>query len=111
MRLAARADWLECKEICLPGKADVEITLPVEASARPSGDAAHFAKTRALMPGDGSAWKPRALSVPKRLVLAFAPQAAPSEAYFFVDEPQVIEYAEPQKLLRTADGFALELAP
>jgi thiol:disulfide interchange protein DsbD len=111
VRLAARADWLECKEICLPGRANVEIALPVESAARPSGDAPRFAKTRALLPGDGSAWKPRALSVPKRLVLAFAPQATPSEAYFFVDKPQVIEYAEPQKLLRTADGFTLELTP
>ena len=111
VRLAARADWLECKEICLPGKADVEITLPVEAAARPSEHAALFAKTRALLPGDGSAWKPRALSVPKRLVLAFSPQAAPHEAYFFVDQAQVIEYAEPQKLLRTSDGFTLELTP
>jgi thiol:disulfide interchange protein DsbD len=111
VRLAARADWLECKEICLPGKADLEITLPVEAATRPSEHAARFAKTRALLPGDGSAWKPRALSVPKRLVLAFSPQAAPTEAYFFVDRPQVVEYAEPQKLFRTADGFTLELTP
>ncbi len=111
VRLAARAEWLECKEICLPGKADLEITLPVEAGARPSGDAARFAKTRALLPGDGGTWRPRALSVPKRLVLVFTPPAAPSAAYFFVDQPQVLEYAEPQKLLKTADGFTLELAP
>ena len=111
VRLAARAEWLECWESCLPGKADLEITVPVEAGARPSSNAARFAKTRALLPGDGGAWRPRALSVPKRLVLAFTPPAAPSAAYFFVDQPQVLEYAEPQKLLKTADGFTLELAP
>lgn len=27
--LRARVDWLECKEICLPGRADLSLTLPV----------------------------------------------------------------------------------
>jgi thiol:disulfide interchange protein DsbD len=111
VRIAARVDWLECKEICLPGKAELEITLPVEAAARPSDVAPLFAKTRGLLPTDGGAWRVHALSVPKRLVLAFTPAAAPTEAYFFPDKPQVIEYAEPQKLRRTADGFTLELTP
>ena len=30
--LLAKASWLECKESCLPGKADLEITLPVASS-------------------------------------------------------------------------------
>lgn len=111
VRLAARADWLECKEICLPGKAELEIALPVEAVARPSEAAPLFAKTRGRLPGDGGPWRVRALSVEKRYVLAFTPAAAPSEAYFFPDQPQVVEYAEPQRLLRTADGFTLEMAP
>jgi thiol:disulfide interchange protein len=112
VRLAARAEWLECKEICLPGKADLEITLPVEAqAARPSDVAPLFAKARGDLPADGAPWRVRALSVPKRLVLSFTPASPPSEAYFFVDQPQVVEYAEPQRLLRTADGFTLEVTP
>ena len=112
VRLATRADWLECKEICLPGKAELEITLPVETQASSPSDAAPlFAKTRGLMPTEGDVWRARALSVPRRLVLSFTPSVTPSEAYFFVDQPQVVEYAEPQKLLRTGDGFTLELTP
>jgi thiol:disulfide interchange protein len=112
VRLAARADWLECKEICLPGKADVVLTLPVSAGpAAPSDSAPLFAKTRRLLPGDGAAWRVRALSVGKRLVVSFVPPLTAQEAYFFPDQPQVLEYAEPQKLLRTSEGFTLDLAP
>jgi thiol:disulfide interchange protein DsbD len=112
VRLAARADWLECKEICLPGKAELTIELPVAAgAATPSAEAPLFAKTRATLPRDGAAWRPRALSVPKRVILAFSPSAAPREAYFFADQAQLIEYAEPQRLMRTADGFTLEMTP
>ena len=62
VRLAARADWLECKEICLPGKAELEITLPVEAAEpRPSDARAALREARAArLPGDGGAWKVRA---------------------------------------------------
>jgi thiol:disulfide interchange protein DsbD len=112
VKLLARVDWLECKEICLPGKADLELTLPVSADApRPSEHAPLFARARARQPGDAASWKVRALAAPGRHVLAFAAAAAPRGAYFFSDAPQVIEYAAPQKLARTADGYALELTP
>ena len=79
VRLAARADWLECKEICLPGKAELELTLPVAADEpKPSEHAALFARSRARMPGDAAAWKVRALAAPGRHVLAFAAAAAPT---------------------------------
>jgi thiol:disulfide interchange protein len=112
VRLSARADWLECKEICLPGKADLELTLPVAADAPPPSEHAPlFAASRARMPGDAAAWKVRALAAPGRHVLAFAAPAAPKDVYFFSDVPQVVEYAAPQKLAKTADGYTLELTP
>jgi thiol:disulfide interchange protein len=44
--LRAKVTWLECAEICLPGKADLSLTLPVEKTARPHPDAAAlFAST------------------------------------------------------------------
>jgi thiol:disulfide interchange protein DsbD len=42
--LQAKVTWLACKEICLPGSAALELTLPVRAEApQASPDAAHFA--------------------------------------------------------------------
>jgi thiol:disulfide interchange protein len=112
VRLAARADWLECKEICLPGKADLELTMPVAADAPPPSEHAPlFARSRARMPGGAAAWKVRALAAPGRHVLAFAAPAAPKDVYFFSEVPQVVEYAAPQKLAKTADGYTLELTP
>ena len=112
VQLRARADWLECKEICLPGKADVEITLPVAAAAGAPSDAAPlFARTRGHLPRDGAPWRVRALAAEKRLVLAFVPAVTVQEAYFFSEHPQVVEYAEPQQLLRTSEGFSLEMTP
>jgi thiol:disulfide interchange protein/DsbC/DsbD-like thiol-disulfide interchange protein len=112
VRLTARADWLECKEICLPGKADLELTLPVGTDEpKPSQHAALFARSRSRMPGDGAAWKVRALGAPGRHVLTFAAAAAPRDAYFFSDAPQVVEHAAPQRLARMADGYFLELTP
>jgi len=33
--LGARVEWLVCKEICLPGSADVHLTLPVQGEGMP----------------------------------------------------------------------------
>ena len=51
-RLAARADWLVCKDVCLPGGADLEITLPV-IDGNPAPDAkwaALFEKSLSTVP-------------------------------------------------------------
>jgi DsbC/DsbD-like thiol-disulfide interchange protein len=36
VRLAGRVDWLECQEACIPGRAELELVLPVRAEAPPS---------------------------------------------------------------------------
>jgi len=52
--ISAHATWLVCKDICVPGKADLAITLPVVAAGHPA-NAALFAQTRALLPMSGAA--------------------------------------------------------
>lgn len=37
--LEARIDWLVCKETCIPGKADLELSLPVVSAGKIFGDA------------------------------------------------------------------------
>jgi thiol:disulfide interchange protein len=49
--LRARVDWLECKDVCLPGQADLELTLPITQSP-PEIDPVHaplFAAARATL--------------------------------------------------------------
>lgn len=47
--LRAKSSWLVCAEICIPGKADLELTLPVAPSAEPANQEL-FARYRAELP-------------------------------------------------------------
>ena len=101
VRLAARADWLECKEICLPGKAELEITLPVDGVPSRSPRSTRRSSRAAArgLPGDaGRLEGPRARGAAAGTCSRSRRPAAPRDAYFFSDAPQVVEYAAPQKL-------------
>lgn len=51
LALAADVDWIECDNICIPGKARVALSLPIRDEApAPSADAARFAAARAQWP-------------------------------------------------------------
>jgi len=49
--LSARADWLVCEDICIPGGAEVSLALPVEKSAVPA-HAALFEEFRSRLPSE-----------------------------------------------------------
>lgn len=49
--LHAKADWLVCKETCIPGGAELELTLPVSSTATPA-NAALFEEFRARLPSE-----------------------------------------------------------
>lgn len=58
VKLAGHVSWLECADICVPGSADVALTLPVEPGAGAPLDPARapdFAEWRARLPIDGAA--------------------------------------------------------
>lgn len=112
VKLGGRADWLECKDVCLPGRAQLEIELPVRAEPpTPRADQqASFAAARARLPVDGGAWQGRLLQSGPKLALVLRPQGAVEVATFFPESARVIDHPAPQRLLRTADGLSLELA-
>ena len=57
VELKADVDWLECKEMCLPGGASLTLKLPVGDGAKAAGDTAKtFAKTDRSLPVDGASW-------------------------------------------------------
>ncbi len=113
VRLGGRLDWLECEQACLPGRAQLELELPVRAEP-PSPNASTaplFAATRRRLPQDGVAFAARVQAGAQVLALSFRTPLSASRARFFPETPQVIEYAPPQRLLRTADGYRLEMQP
>jgi thiol:disulfide interchange protein DsbD len=104
VRLAARVDWLECRDACLPGRAEVSLVLPVRSASRPGPAAAAFAEARRRLPAPHPGWNVSATREGSDLVLAVRPsgQEAPRAAYFFPLEPRVIDHAREQALERAA---------
>lgn len=49
----AHAEWLVCSDICVPGRTDLTVTLPIVAASQPA-NAGLFLQTRALLPQRGS---------------------------------------------------------
>ncbi len=121
-RLAARADWLVCKDVCLPGGADLEITLPVV-----QGNPAPEAKWAALFERALATAPPRALSgaraatndgmieitlpgvrVPQASAAGNA-QAALKSIYLFPTIEGLVEHAAPQTVRETAEGLVISV--
>jgi DsbC/DsbD-like thiol-disulfide interchange protein len=111
VRLGARVEWLECQEVCLPGKAEVSLTLPVRAGAEPGPEAAAFAEARKRLPAAEPAWRFAAAPAGAALAISFRPpgRAAVKTASFYTTTPRVIDYAKPQALERTKTGYRLLL--
>ena len=114
--LAARADWLECREICLPGRRDLSLVLPVRSEApQPSAPwAPRFAAARAHVPRAAAGWAFEAKETPDRVVLVVRPprgQAEIRSATFFPDRGEVIDHASPQAWARATGSYRLEMTP
>jgi thiol:disulfide interchange protein DsbD len=114
--LAARADWLECRDICLPGRRELSLVLPVRAEA-PRASAqwgAAFASARERSPRAVAGWAFEARETPDRVVLVVRPprgQAEIRRATFFPDRGQVIDHASPQAWARATGSYRLEMTP
>jgi thiol:disulfide interchange protein DsbD len=111
-RLAARADWLECKELCLPGRADLDLVLPTGRADPDPAVAPLFARSRAQLPQPAEGWSVRLASQGDRLVLSWPAPPGPdgSRGYFFPETRQVVGYGEPQTLSREGKERRLRLA-
>ncbi len=109
VRLHARADWLICQDVCIPGGADLTLTLPVKDAAGPSRRAAQFVATRQQIPQPMALAQAAATIDGHRIRLAFAPKGALKDVQFFPLQEARIEPAAPQPLKREGDLAALYL--
>jgi thiol:disulfide interchange protein DsbD len=112
VRIAARIDWLECQEVCLPGRADLSLTLPVRATSAPTADGALFADARRRLPKSDPAWGFSVSSAARGLSLVVRPPRGTEvrEAYFYPAVPRVLDHAQPQTLTREGTTNRLALA-
>ncbi|MBA2547486.1 MAG: thioredoxin family protein [Burkholderiaceae bacterium] len=107
--LSAKASWLECKDVCIPGDAQVKLTLPVKSDAAPSASASLFKSTLAQVPQ--STLAAQATIDASRIRVAFSPPADKTvdKVEFFPLEESRIEPAAPQELRKEGAQFAIYL--
>jgi thiol:disulfide interchange protein len=108
--LAGKAEWLECYDVCIPGSADLKLTLPVRGSAAPSSHAALFDAARKLVPAKVAGVSARGVIEANRIRmdLALPPNLKAESLEFFPLEEGRIEPAAPQALTR-GEKLALQL--
>jgi thiol:disulfide interchange protein/DsbC/DsbD-like thiol-disulfide interchange protein len=111
--LRARADWLVCREVCIPEGADLALSLPVASNSAPEprwGEA--IARTRASLPQQLEGWNVVATGRGQQVELTLTPvsqQGDPGELHFFPYSEGKIEAAAPQTLVRDDKTLKLTL--
>jgi thiol:disulfide interchange protein DsbD len=113
--LQAKAGWLMCKDTCVPGEAQIELSLPVTAA--PGADSAFAAKFRdafAQLPKPDSQWTATATRDGKAITLHLTPAAGqahrPADLHFF-DQAALLDYAAPQTVREENGSYVLTLVP
>ena len=106
--LKAAAHWLMCADICIPGKQDVSITLPISAEA-PRPDAAVQAEIAKMpMPHDAQGWKVAAVRGEKAVTLHVAGEEEIGDPHFY-SEREFIQYDSPQTVAGQGKRSTLQL--
>lgn len=110
--LTARLSWLECRDVCLPGKADLTLTLPVREKASPAPAAPLFAEARRRMPRADGGWTFGAVARRGAIDLTVQTPAGTSlsEAYFYPIPRRILDYSKPQPLAPAGKAYRIELA-
>jgi DsbC/DsbD-like thiol-disulfide interchange protein len=103
---------LICKDMCIPGKTDVSIALPVKTQPAPPDQAAErmFAEARSRLPQPPpSDWKFSVGEEKDAFILTAHTGQRVAQAYFFPMEESEVQNAPQQKLTAQAAGFELTL--
>jgi thiol:disulfide interchange protein len=113
--LDAKVDWLVCREVCIPGKAELEVQRSVVAQAP---------TVAAEASPDSEIWKRLANSLPQPTPANFKAVyqstkdgfrlgvetgQRESSAEFFPEDQEILDNPAPQKVTPTAKGFVLDL--
>jgi thiol:disulfide interchange protein/DsbC/DsbD-like thiol-disulfide interchange protein len=117
--LSARADWLVCKEICIPEGADLSLTLPVIADAAQVGRDSRWgdaiAKARTSVPRPADDWTVTATGRASTVELHLTPASGRGNttdiagAHFFPYVEGQIEASGAQSLTRQGADWTMSL--
>ncbi len=114
LALAAKAEWLVCRETCIPEEASLTLELPISSRSDPYPQwGRSIASTRALLPGPVRGWLGAARGEGAKVVLTLTAPAdteLPGDLRFFPFDEGRIEPSGKQSLVRDANGtFVLTL--
>lgn len=112
--LSGRADWLMCDDMqCVPGGADLSLTLSVGTAATPSPDAPAISKARAAQPRPADGWSlSAAASLPKQFTFTITPPAPaslpdPGSITLYPESQGIIDLNAPQRFQSAAGALSL----
>ena len=107
--LAATVKWVVCREVCIPGKTEVALSIPVKRSAAPQSSKL-FEDARKRIPQPAPAhWRARARQEKDAFVLSLETGQPIAQAEFFPLLPQQVENAAPQAAIALPRGVRLRL--
>jgi thiol:disulfide interchange protein len=113
--ITAHASWLVCREICIPGKADLDFEMPVSAESGEFNEHhADFEKTRAQFPISAEGWKISAegnLEEMSLIVSGDVKIVPNGQLFFFPGVSQVVENSAPQTASVTNGQVRLKIKP
>lgn len=112
--LKADADWLVCKDICIPEKASLTLAFAVAAGepGAEGGNASLFSMARARLPATPAGWTSGSILAGSRLTLRVIPPAgavAPARIIYFPHRENFVDHPAPQALVRDGNGFRLDV--
>ena len=112
--IKARAEWLVCKDVCIPEKGELDLTLALDA-AEPAANARNqvaFQRSRAMLPAQAPGWKFDSAMTGKTLTVRITPPEgvkAPTKFRFFPEHENLIVTAAPQKVVRDGTAVRIEM--
>jgi thiol:disulfide interchange protein/DsbC/DsbD-like thiol-disulfide interchange protein len=111
VKLKALAEWLMCETVCMPGDAELEISLPVGAAGQDAKWSELLAKTRLQLPVSATGWDITAAHDGANLTLRVKPPAGtthvPKDLHFFAVDG-FNDYAKPQTVRAENGGWVIE---
>ncbi len=109
--IRAKVSWLACKDICIPGEAEVRFRVPIEVASKPSAEAKLFEDTKKNIPELVSSEHITATLEEDRIRLDFAPLAGKidKKVEFFLFEGGMIDFKSLDKMHREGDTTSLYL--
>jgi thiol:disulfide interchange protein DsbD len=112
--LHAKVDWLVCREVCIPGKAELETARPIagqlSSAARVEPDAGLYDRLAGRVPPPPpSTFKAGFLPTPTGFRLTVLTGQQEPQAVFFSANPNILDNPAPQKITPIQNGFTLDL--